>query len=282
MSDPALLSLAEARSVAPRELLQACRARIEQWQPRINAFIEVHENPSGGRAARTQGHVLQGGAGVELRLEDPARLGGERNLRRPGAARRGGLRRPRPAQHVGIRLRAHRAQRALRRLQESLEPRLHYRRLLQRLGRGGRRAARVRRARLGYRRLGAPAGGGLRHHRPQDHLGPRPAARRDAAFAFARHDRAARAQRRGLRDPAAGDRRGRWLAGKRAKLRIAIASAWIERNAEPEVAAAVLAAAKTLDTNPVEVEPPRFRHALGALPGGDAGGGFGAACAMDA
>ncbi|HZT62689.1 MAG TPA: amidase, partial [Burkholderiales bacterium] len=48
MSDPALLSLAEARSVPPRELLQACRARIEQWQPRINAFIEVDENPRGG------------------------------------------------------------------------------------------------------------------------------------------------------------------------------------------------------------------------------------------
>src|SRR3954469_8921673 len=48
MSDPALLSLAEARSVPPRELLKACRARIELWQPRLNAFIEVDENPRGG------------------------------------------------------------------------------------------------------------------------------------------------------------------------------------------------------------------------------------------
>src|SRR3954447_5471628 len=48
MSDPALLSLAEARSVPPRELLKACRARIERWQPRLNAFIEVDENPRGG------------------------------------------------------------------------------------------------------------------------------------------------------------------------------------------------------------------------------------------
>src|SRR3954471_5875279 len=47
MSDPALLSLAEARSVPPRELLQACRARIEQWQPRLNAFIEVDEKVAG-------------------------------------------------------------------------------------------------------------------------------------------------------------------------------------------------------------------------------------------
>jgi aspartyl-tRNA(Asn)/glutamyl-tRNA(Gln) amidotransferase subunit A len=42
------------------------------------------------------------------------------------------------------------------------------------------------------------------------------------------------------------------------EIRIAMSSAWIERNAEPEVAAAVLAAAKTLDRNPVEAEPPDF------------------------
>ena len=48
MSDPALLSLVQAREVPPRELLAACRARIEQWQPRLNAFIEVEQNPAGG------------------------------------------------------------------------------------------------------------------------------------------------------------------------------------------------------------------------------------------
>jgi aspartyl-tRNA(Asn)/glutamyl-tRNA(Gln) amidotransferase subunit A len=42
------------------------------------------------------------------------------------------------------------------------------------------------------------------------------------------------------------------------EIRIAMSSAWIERNAEPEVAAAVLAAAKTLDRSPAEVEPPDF------------------------
>ena len=48
VSDPALLSLAQAREVPPRELVQACRARIERWQPRINAFLEVVENPKPG------------------------------------------------------------------------------------------------------------------------------------------------------------------------------------------------------------------------------------------
>jgi aspartyl-tRNA(Asn)/glutamyl-tRNA(Gln) amidotransferase subunit A len=42
------------------------------------------------------------------------------------------------------------------------------------------------------------------------------------------------------------------------KVRIAISSAWIERNSEPEVAAAVLAAAGFLDKDPIEVEAPDF------------------------
>jgi aspartyl-tRNA(Asn)/glutamyl-tRNA(Gln) amidotransferase subunit A len=48
VSDPALLSLVQAREVPPRELLAACRARIEQWQPRINAFIALDQDPGEG------------------------------------------------------------------------------------------------------------------------------------------------------------------------------------------------------------------------------------------
>src|SRR5687768_7376411 len=48
MSDPALLSLAQARKHPPAELQQACRARIQRWQPRINAFLEVEEHPAPG------------------------------------------------------------------------------------------------------------------------------------------------------------------------------------------------------------------------------------------
>ncbi len=44
MSDPALLSLAQARSVPPDALHQACRARIETWQPRINAILGYEGN----------------------------------------------------------------------------------------------------------------------------------------------------------------------------------------------------------------------------------------------
>jgi len=51
VNDPAALSLAQAAQavhagkIAPHELLQACRKRIEQWQPRINAFVSLEEHP---------------------------------------------------------------------------------------------------------------------------------------------------------------------------------------------------------------------------------------------
>jgi aspartyl-tRNA(Asn)/glutamyl-tRNA(Gln) amidotransferase subunit A len=47
VSDPALLSLAQATQavragrISPNELLDASRARIERWQPRINAFVSL-------------------------------------------------------------------------------------------------------------------------------------------------------------------------------------------------------------------------------------------------
>src|SRR2546428_11345938 len=52
MSDPAALSLAaaaqalRARPLSSRELADACLARIARWQPRINAFISVEQQPA--------------------------------------------------------------------------------------------------------------------------------------------------------------------------------------------------------------------------------------------
>jgi aspartyl-tRNA(Asn)/glutamyl-tRNA(Gln) amidotransferase subunit A len=54
VNDPATLSLAQAAKavragkISTDELLQACRARIERWQPRINAFVALEENPPAG------------------------------------------------------------------------------------------------------------------------------------------------------------------------------------------------------------------------------------------
>ena len=60
MSDPAALTLADAaqalrrRELSSKDLVQACRSRIERWQPRINAFVSqeprnsAREGPLGG------------------------------------------------------------------------------------------------------------------------------------------------------------------------------------------------------------------------------------------
>ncbi len=65
MSDPAFLSLAQAAQavrsgdIAPHALLHACRARIEHWQPRINSFISQEEhsgNPAGALAGVPLAH----------------------------------------------------------------------------------------------------------------------------------------------------------------------------------------------------------------------------------
>ena len=64
MSDPAGFSLATAtqalrkREVSTRELLQACRARIERWQPIINAFVSEESVPQGRQEGALAGIPL--------------------------------------------------------------------------------------------------------------------------------------------------------------------------------------------------------------------------------
>src|SRR5690349_24358962 len=50
VSEPATLSIAEARAHPAQELLESCRARIKRWQPRINAFISAETSAEGKRA----------------------------------------------------------------------------------------------------------------------------------------------------------------------------------------------------------------------------------------
>ena len=53
MSDPSAWSLTQAAQalrdgrISSGELVQACRARIERWQPRVNAFVSQEEHGSG-------------------------------------------------------------------------------------------------------------------------------------------------------------------------------------------------------------------------------------------
>ena len=64
MSDPATLTLAEARASLERgevsavELLESCRRRIERWQPRINAFVSLAERNKGGKSGPLAGIPL--------------------------------------------------------------------------------------------------------------------------------------------------------------------------------------------------------------------------------
>ena len=58
MSEPATLSIAEARALSPQELLESCRARIARWQPRINAFISVETRHESGKSGALAGIPL--------------------------------------------------------------------------------------------------------------------------------------------------------------------------------------------------------------------------------
>lgn len=64
MSNPAALTLAEARARLERrelsasELLQACRQAIERWQPRTNAFISLEERNKGAKSGALAGIPL--------------------------------------------------------------------------------------------------------------------------------------------------------------------------------------------------------------------------------
>jgi aspartyl-tRNA(Asn)/glutamyl-tRNA(Gln) amidotransferase subunit A len=58
MSDPALFSLAGAlralreRQFSSQDLVSACLKRIERWQPRLNAFVEIEPHPKNAAGPR--------------------------------------------------------------------------------------------------------------------------------------------------------------------------------------------------------------------------------------
>src|SRR5947209_8168194 len=64
VSNAATLTLAEARArlgqrdISADELLQACRARIARWQPRINAFIDTELRHAGAPSGPLAGIPL--------------------------------------------------------------------------------------------------------------------------------------------------------------------------------------------------------------------------------
>ncbi|HEV8108833.1 MAG TPA: amidase [Burkholderiales bacterium] len=270
MSDPALLSLAQAREVPHRELVQACRARIEHWQPRINAFVEVAESRTkgvplahkdrfyrAGREAACGSKILRGWVAGETsaaleRLDaagfaDLGRLNMSEFAYGPTGHNEhfGDCRNPwNPDYITGGSSSGSGAAVAARLVFGALGS-----------DTGG--SVRLPAAACGITGLKTTWGRVSRHgamplSHSLDTVGPLARSAEDCAIllqAIAGFD---------ARDPQTSREPVDDYLQEKNKIRIAISSTWIERNAEPEVAAAVLAAAGLLDKNPIEVEPPDF------------------------
>ena len=277
MSDPAALSLAaaaqalRARHLSSRELADACLARIARWQPRINAFISVEQQPAD--------------EGVPLAHKDMFyRKGRVSNC--GSKIRRGWI-----AQETST---------ALSRLDAAAMPQIGTLNMAEfAYGPTGRNehwgdcrnpwnpdyiaggsssgSGAAVAARLAFGALGSDTGGSVRipaaacgvtglkttwgrvsRHGAMplshslDSIGPLARSAEDCALILAAIAGFDPKDPLSSREPA-----GNYSLVKR-KFRVALSSDWIGRHAEPEVAAAVLAAARDLGATQIEVEPPQF------------------------
>ena len=174
-------------------VVEAAIARIRERDPLLNSFTAVTEQRALLRAeaidaTRARGEPLGPLAGVPFavknlfdiagltdprRLEDQSRPSAGAARRDADRAARSGRRHPsRRAEYGRIRLRLHRREHSRRPLAQSARPRSHDRRLVRRLGSGGRRRPRAARARLRYQRLDPRAVVAVRHFRIEADLRP--------------------------------------------------------------------------------------------------------------
>ena len=257
MSDAALLSLAEARSVQPRELLQACRARIEQWQPRINAFIQIDPPLGSGIPLAHKDMFYRAGrvssCGSKIRRDWVANETAVvlERLDAAGFADLGRLNMSEFAygptghnEHFGDCRNPWNPDCITGGSSSGSGAAVAARLVFGALGSDTGGSVRLPAAACGITGLKTtwgrvPLRGAMPLSPSLDTIGPLARSAEDCAI---------------LLQAITGDD----AVQEKKEIRIAMSSAWIERNAEPEVAAAVLAAAKTLDRSPAEVEPPDF------------------------
>ena len=270
MSDAALLSLAQAREVPPGELLQACRERIERWQPRINAFINLEENTLGGVPLAHKDMFYRAGrvssCGSKIRREWVANetSAALERLDAAGFADLGRLNMSEFAygptghnEHFGDCRNPWNPDYISGGSSSGSGAAVAARLVFGALGSDTGGSVRLPASACGITGLKTTWGRVSRHgamplSHSLDTIGPLARSAEDCALllqAIAGFD---------PRDPVSSREPVEDYLKEKKGIRIAISSSWVERNAHPEVAAAVLAAAKTLDKNPVEVEPPDF------------------------
>ena len=139
------------RAIGPRQVRRAPPGRVAGYSARAQGCLSPR------RRSRDLGYA-------RVRRADDLHGDGDRP---PGTL---GGRQSRPPEPR--RIRRARKQRAFRPLRQSLEPEAHLRRLLQRAGGRGRRAAGGWRARLRCRRLHTHTGGDVRGCRPEAYVRP--------------------------------------------------------------------------------------------------------------
>jgi aspartyl-tRNA(Asn)/glutamyl-tRNA(Gln) amidotransferase subunit A len=269
VSDPALLSLVQARSVPPDELRQACRARIEKWQPRINAFLGFEGNSQAGiplahkdmfyRAGRVSScgskirhdWVADHTAAVLERLDgagfaDLGRLNMSEFAYGPTGHNEhfGDCRNPWNPDYIAGGSSSGSAAAVAARL------------VFGALGSDTGGSVRLPAAACGITGLKTTWGrvsryGAMPLSHSLDTIGPLARSAEDCAVllgAIAGHD---------PRDPLTSREPVGDYSKESSAIRVAVSSAWIERDCDPEVAAAVLAVRRSF-TRRVEVEPPDF------------------------
>ena len=274
MSEPATLSIAEARAHSPQELLESCRARISRWQPRINAFVSSEVRSPGGKSGALAGiplahkdmfyragQVSNCGSKIRKGWVAPQTAAVLERLDAAGAADIGTLNMAEFAygptghnDHWGDCCNPWKPEHITGGSSSGSGAAVAARLVYGALGSDTGGSVRVPAAACGITGLKTTWGrvsryGAMPLSHSLDTIGPLARSAEDCALIFqaiAGHDARDAITSRA---PVAVD------LGRR-QLKVAVSSRWIERNAHPEVAAAVLAVARLFHAQ--EVEPPDF------------------------